>query len=139
MSATLTIKVPPDDFDLEAIFAQVESFADQEEWATDLTFRVNLALEELTLNTITHGRHDELEDIEIMLDSKDDLLTIEIRDNGLPFNPLEEAPDPGVDNALADRSVGGLGVYLVHTLMDEMQYKRAKGRNFLTLKARRAE
>ena len=76
-----------------------------------MTFRVNLALEELTLNTMTHGRHDELEAIVIMLDSKEDLLTIEITDNGLPFNPLEEAPDPGVDAALAGpehRRVGGL-------------------------------
>ena len=139
MSATLTIKVLPDDFDLEDIFAQVESFADEEDWASDLTFRVNLALEELTLNTMTHGRHDELEAIEIMLHSKEDLLTIEITDNGLPFNPLEDAPDPGVEDALSDRNVGGLGVYLVHTLMDEMQYKRAEGRNCLTLIARRAE
>lgn len=139
MSATLTIKVEPGDFDLDVIFAQIETFADQEEWAPDLTFRVNLALEELTLNTMTHGRHDELEAIEIMLHSKEDLLTIEIKDNGLPFNPLEEAPDPGVEAALEERNVGGLGVYLVHTLMDEMEYKRAEGRNYLTLVARRAE
>ncbi len=139
MSATLTIKVEPSDFDLDAIFAQIETFADEEEWAPDLTFRVNLALEELTLNTMTHGRHDELEAIEIMLNSKEDLLTIEIKDNGLPFNPLEEAPDPGVEAALEERNVGGLGVYLVHTLMDEMEYKRAEGRNYLTLMARRAE
>ena len=139
MSAILTINIEPDEFDLDAIFAQVESFADEEEWAPDLTFRVNLALEELTLNTITHGRHDELEAIQILLDSKEDQLTIEIRDNGLPFNPLAEAPDPGVDAALQDRNIGGLGVYLVHELMDEMEYKRAEGRNCLTLIARRAE
>ena len=139
MTAKLTINIKPDDFDLDAIFAEVETLAEQEDWAADLTFRVNLALEELTLNTMTHGRHDELEAIEVMLESEEDLLTIEIRDNGLPFNPLEEAPDPGVDEALQDRSVGGLGVYLVHTLMDEMQYKRAEGRNYLTLKARRVE
>lgn len=139
MSAQLTLRVEPDDFDLDAIFAQIESLAEEEEWASDLTFRVNLALEELTLNTMTHGRHDELEAIVIMLDSKEDLLTIEITDNGQPFNPLEEAPDPGVDAALSDRNIGGLGVYLVHTLMDEMQYKRAAGKNCLVLKARRAE
>ena len=139
MSAKLILKVEPGNFDLEALFAQVESLADQEDWNADLTFRVNLALEELTLNTITHGNHDKLEAIEILLDSKEDVLTIEIKDNGLPFNPLEDAPDPSIDASLQERSVGGLGVYLVHTLMDEMQYKRAEGRNCLTLKARRAE
>ena len=139
MSASLTIRIEPDDFDLDSIFAQVESLAEEEEWAADLTFRVNLALEELTLNTMTHGRHDELEAIEIMLDSKEDQLTIVITDNGLPFNPTEDAPEPEVGQLLSERSVGGLGVYLVHTLMDEMQYKRAAGRNCLTLIARRVE
>ena len=139
MNAQMVITIEPEGFDLDALFEQVETFAEQQDWATELTFRVNLALEELTLNTITHGRHDELEPIEVMLDSADDLLTIKITDNGLPFNPLEEAPDPGVEDALADRHVGGLGVYLVHTLMDEMKYKRAGGRNCLTLIARRAE
>ncbi len=139
MSAKLTIKVEPDSFDLDSIFAEVETFAEQEDWAADLTFRVNLALEEVTLNVMTHGRHDELEAIEVILDSKEDQLTIEITDNGLPFNPLEDAPDPLVDESLQNRNVGGLGVYLVHTLMDEMKYKRAEGRNYLTLIARRAE
>ena len=139
MSAVLNIKVEPDEFDLDTIFSQIDTFADQEEWPADLTFRVNLALEELTLNTMTHGRHDGLEAIEIILDSKEDQLTIVIRDNGLPFNPLEEAPEPSVDAELGDRTVGGLGVHLVHTLMDKMEYKRAEGRNCLTLIARRAE
>ena len=139
MSAKLTINIEPDNFDLDAIFAKVETLAKREEWATDLTFRVNLALEELTLNTMTHGRHDELESIEVTLDSREDVLTIVITDNGLPFNPLEDVEDPLVDESLQNRKVGGLGVYLVHTLMDEMQYKRAEGRNYLTLKARRAE
>ena len=139
MSAKLTINIEPDDFDLDTIFAEVETLAEQEEWAAGLTFRVNLALEELTRNTVTHGRHDELEAIEIILDSKEDVLTIEITDNGLAFNPLEDAPDPLVDESLQNRKVGGLGVYLVHTLMDEMKYKRAEGRNYLTLIARRAE
>ena len=139
MSAKLTINIEPDNFDLDAIFAEVETLAEREEWAADLTFRVNLALEEITLNTMTHGRHDALEAIEVILDSKEDVLTIEITDNVLPFNPLEEAPDPLVDESLEDRNIGGLGVYLVHTLMDEMQYKRAEGRNYLTLKARRVE
>ena len=139
MSAKLTINIEPDNFDLYAIFAKVETLAKREEWPTDLTFRVNLALEELTLNTMTHGRHDELESIEVTLDSREDVLTIVITDNGLPFNPLEDVEDPLVDESLQNRKVGGLGVYLVHTLMDEMQYKRAEGRNYLTLKARRAE
>ncbi len=139
MSAKVTINIEPDNFDLDAIFTEVETLAEREEWAADLTFRVNLALEELTLNTMTHGRHDKLEAIEVILDSKEDVLTIGITDNGLPFNPLEDTQDPLVDESLQDRQVGGLGVYLVHTLMDEMQYKRAEGRNYLTLKARRVE
>ena len=139
MSSTKTITIDPNDFDIDTLFAQIASVAEQDSWPEALTFRVNLAIEELALNTVTHGKHEGLDTIEITFDTQGDSLTIDIVDNGLPFNPLEDSPDPDLNTAIEDRDVGGLGVYLVHTLMDDMEYKRADGRNCVTLKARRAE
>lgn len=133
MSRKLALKVEPRAEALDTITAAVEEFGDAEKWPPQLVFRVNLVLEELGLNIINHGRTDDLHEIEITMTSEAGSLTIEIVDNGLPFDPLEDAPSPDLDAGVADRAVGGLGVYLVRTMMDEMHYRRDGGRNYLTL------
>ena len=62
---------------------------------------------------------------------------IEISDDGQPFNPLKDAPKPDLEAALEDRPIGGLGIHLVLTMMDEMHYRRENERNHLTLVKRR--
>jgi anti-sigma regulatory factor (Ser/Thr protein kinase) len=118
---------------LDTITAAVEEFGDAEQWPPDLIFRVNLVLEEVGLNIINHGRTDDLHEIEITLTSEAESLTIEIVDNGRPFDPLTDAPEPDLDSGVAERAVGGLGVYLVRTMMDELHYRRDGSRNYLTL------
>jgi len=60
-------------------------------------------------------------------------ITIEVEDDGQPFNPLE-APEPDTTKSLEDRLVGGLGVYLVRKLMDGLEYRRHEGKNLLVMK-----
>ena len=60
-----------------------------------------------------------------------------IADDGRPFDPLTEAPEPDLESAIEDRPIGGLGVHLVRTMMDEVRYRREEGKNRLTLVKRR--
>ena len=124
---------------LQLIQGTVEELGQRESWPESLTFKVNLVLEELGLNILTHGgeANDRRPEIEIVLTSEDDALTIEVLDDGQPFDPLEEAPDPNVDAPMEDRKIGGLGLHLVKTLMDDLYYQRDDGKNRLTLVARR--
>ena len=69
--------------------------------------------------------------------SDSDAITIEIVDSGKPFDPLSDAPEPDLDAAVEERRIGGLGVHLVKTLMDQMHYKRENDQNRLTIVARR--
>ncbi len=61
------------------------------------------------------------------------VLTILLRDAGVPFNPLEKA-DPDVTLPLEERQVGGLGIYLCKQLMDHIEYKYEDGCNILLMK-----
>ena len=133
MIRKLSLKVRPRAEELDTITVAVEEFGDAEQWPPDLIFRVNLVLEEVGLNIINHGRTDDLHEIEITLTSEAESLTIEIVDNGRPFDPLTDAPEPDLDSGVAERAVGGLGVYLVRTMMDELHYRRDGSRNYLTL------
>ena len=94
-------------------------------------------LEELVVNVMTHGSHEGLAEIEVTVTSVDDLVSIQLSDNGVAFDPLTDAPDPEVTGSVEDRHVGGLGVHLVRTMMDSVSYRRCDGRNLLTMTTRR--
>lgn len=140
MSETVYLKIEPDSGTSNAdnllyIQGEVEELGLREEWPDSLVFKVNLVLEELGLNILSYGGAgaDRSPEIEITLVSEDDSLTIEVSDDGRPFNPLEDAAVPDVEALLDERSVGGLGVHLVRTMMDDLSYQRAEGRNLLKM------
>lgn len=139
MTAVFCLKIGSEGFDGDEIGARIEEFAEQDNWPPELTFRVNLVVEELALNALTHGRPDHDPEIVVRITSDETTLTMDIEDNGKPFNPMEDAPEPVLAGAMDDRPIGGLGIHLVSELMDEMHYRRERGRNHLTLKTRRVE
>jgi len=55
------------------------------------------------------------------------------RDTGIPYNPLERE-DPDTTLSAEEREIGGLGVFMVKTMMDEVFYEYRDGYNCLTMK-----
>lgn len=139
MSANLSIKVKSDREELDGITAAVEAFSVDEAWSADLLFRINLVIEELVLNIMDYGYDDDQHEIEINLTSDSEAVTIDILDEGRAFDPLHDAPVPDVNAPLEERSVGGLGIHLAKTMMDELTYRREDSRNHLQLIKRREE
>ena len=137
MELTLTIENRIEE--LRRLASLVEEFGAEANWPPDLVFQVNLVLEEVAINVINYGHDGGLHEIEIALTSELDALTIEVIDDGRAFDPTEDATVPDVTLPMEERPVGGLGVYLVRTMMDEMRYRREGGRNHLTLLKYRAE
>ncbi len=125
--------------EIEIILEAVEYFGEQEDWEPALTFKVKLAIEELGINIANHGRVDDIPEIEIVVDSSPEKLTITIEDDGRPFDPLNDAPPPDLTSALEDRPVGGLGIHFVREMMDEMTYRHDNGKNCLALTLNRVE
>ena len=117
----------------------VEEFGTEQDWAPGLLFQVKLALEELVVNIINHGYEESDQSFEITIKSEARALRIEITDEARPFNPLTGAPPPDVEATVDERRVGGLGVHLVQTMMDEMHYERTDGKNRLILVKEREE
>ena len=137
MSANLSIKVKSDREELDGITAAVEAFSVDEAWSSDLLFRINLVIEELVLNIMDYGYDDDQHEIEINLESNPESVTIDIIDEGRAFDPLHDAPVPDINAPLEERSVGGLGIHLAKTMMDELDYKRERDKNHLTIVKRR--
>jgi serine/threonine-protein kinase RsbW len=94
---------------------------------------VDLALEEVLVNAINYaypGGHGEIQ-IECRSDGPGRFY-LAAMDWGVPFNPLEQ-PSPDLLADLSDRSVGGLGIYLVKDMAARLEYEHTDGRNVVRL------
>jgi anti-sigma regulatory factor (Ser/Thr protein kinase) len=95
---------------------------------------INLALDEIITNIISYGYDDQNEhEIIIQLSVKHGELILQIEDDGRRFNPLD-LPEADTESSLEDRQIGGLGIHLVRSMMDDMKYGRHDEKNCLTMK-----
>ena len=90
----------------------------------------SLASDELVTNTILYGGSGLRIDVEMRI--ADGSFCMTISDNGKPFDPFS-APPPDLASPLADRAVGGLGVHIVRSLMDDVAYFCQDGLNHTTI------
>lgn len=89
-----------------------------------------IAMDEIVSNIVSYGLHIDL--IGLRLRCVDGGIEAEIIDDGMPFNPVQR-PDPDIHASVADRDVGGLGIFIVRNLMDSMRYQRQGTINRLRL------
>jgi anti-sigma regulatory factor (Ser/Thr protein kinase) len=100
----------------------------------EIEFQLDLVLDEMVSNVIRHGIKDSGQHIiDVNLQHDGQQLTLEIEDDGVPFNPFD-APVPDITKPIEERRPGGLGVYLVRQMMDSLAYERRDGKNCLLIK-----
>ncbi|MBQ6238081.1 MAG: ATP-binding protein [Bacteroidales bacterium] len=99
-----------------------------------LQFKLRLSIEEAVENVVRYAYDGGIGWLEVgtSLDHDSLILTIELRDAGVPFNPLERE-DPDITLSAEDREVGGLGIFLCKQLMDNIEYRYEDGNNVLTM------
>ena len=139
MSAKVSLNIESGPDSLDRINNAIDSISVQEEWPQDLHFTATLVLEELALNVVNHAYGSRKGEFEVIITSEEESLTIEIVDSGPEFNVLTDAPMPDVNAIIEERPVGGLGVYLVKSMMDELHYKREDDKNHIIAIKRRDE
>ena len=85
-------------------------------------YAIQLAADEASSNIIEHAYAGiEGGKIEIDLNISDKVLKITMRDQGKSFDP-SSVPEPNIKADLSERKIGGLGMYLMRKLMDEVSY-----------------
>lgn len=121
---------------LHDYFVNIGREADIDEATLD---SINLAVEEAVVNVISYAYPADSEGtVTIHFDSDDNghLIRFVISDHGKPFDPTR-IDGPDISLPAEERPVGGLGIHLVRSLMDDLAYTRTDdGRNVLTLTKR---
>jgi phosphoserine phosphatase RsbU/P len=122
--------------ELQRLAMEVERFAQSHRIPEPDLHTLSLALDEVVTNTISYGYDDQApHEIRVRLTLADGRLSAEVEDDGRPFNPLT-APPPDLTGTVEERPVGGLGVHLVRSLMEQVDYRRESGKNHLIMSKR---
>ena len=119
--------------ELSRLAEEIEKLADTWGLPQALAMNINLVVEEAVTNIIFYAFTDESKhQIKITLSINNNKLTIEITDDGIPFDPLlHQKPDITV--TAEESTVGGIGIFLMTQIMDDLNYIRKKNQNILTL------
>ena len=96
-----------------------------------------LAVDEACANAIIHGNHcDETRHLLLEVKQEDDKLVVEISDVGSFESDLAAHRDRNIEDLIAQRRKGGLGLKLIYTIMDQVDYYREGSRNIVALTKR---
>lgn len=120
--------------ELDRLHAFFEGISRKAGWPERLHEQLILSCDELLTNTISYG-FPQGGDHFITLSVTADASFVEVRleDGGVPFNPLAQ-PEPDLTLSLEERGVGGLGIFFVTQLMDEVVYERTESGNVIILR-----
>jgi len=99
------------------------------------TMQMNLALEEAVVNVMSYAYPEGTTGyVDIKAHTDDHLLEFVITDNGKPFDPTANVEEVDTTLPADKRRIGGLGIFLVKKMMDNIQYDYKDGHNILTLR-----
>lgn len=130
-----TIEVPAKKESLDAVMAFIRESAALAPFGPGDWMKIELAVEEAFVNiaSYAYGNGEGMAEIGCALDGS--TLRLRLVDGGAPYNPLKKA-DPDITLSAEDRQIGGLGIFLVKQLMDEVDYHRQENKNILEMSLR---
>lgn len=116
-----TLRLIADVHSLEQIRSYVTRACQALGLNSDDVWAVQLATDEACSNVLVHAYAGQPGVLEVRVEGEPEGIRITIRDWGDPFDP-EAVPEPDLTLPLEKRKVGGLGVYMMRKLMDEITY-----------------
>ena len=120
--------------ELERVNKFIEEIGEELGLDMELLMNLNLVMEEMVSNVIFYAYPEgKTADIELVAESNGKELTFMLSDQGKEFDPTAKADaDPDVNPM--DREIGGMGIFIVKNIMNQVTYQRLEGKNLLTMK-----
>lgn len=117
---------------LDAVLEFISTELEAHGCPVGLQTKILIAAEEVFVN-IAHYAYPMNAGRATIRISVEERVVIQFEDSGLPFNPLMHE-EPDIAAASDQREIGGLGIFMVKQIMDEVQYRREGDKNLLTMK-----
>ncbi|MBQ5499017.1 MAG: ATP-binding protein [Treponema sp.] len=99
-----------------------------------ILMQIDVAVEEIFVNVASYAYTPNTGSVTIRMDlqEKPRAVVITFIDSGIPYNPLAKE-DPDVSLSAEERSIGGLGIFMVKKTMDKMEYEYTDQKNVLKM------
>lgn len=111
----------------------LEELGEELNLSPEVAFNIHLALEEAVSNVIMYAYpQDEEHTIKLTARLIDNRLIFKIIDSGKEFDPTLH-PEADVTLSLEERPIGGLGIFLIRSIMQAVEYRRVGDKNILTM------
>lgn len=111
----------------------IEDIGEEFSLTPDVVFNLNLVLEEAVVNIINYAYPKEDHQwIYLSAKLQDGTIILVLTDTGKEFDPTI-APEADITLSADEREIGGLGIFLIRQIMNEVKYERIDGKNVLTL------
>ncbi len=117
---------------LDAVLSFVEESLEESDCPMKLMTQINIAIEEVFVNIAHYAYSQDVGGVNIRVIVDDDI-RIEFEDHGIAYNPLERE-DPNIALDAEARAIGGLGIFMVKKMMDEVTYARDGHKNILMIR-----
>ncbi|MDG4858844.1 ATP-binding protein [Streptomyces sp. T-3] len=134
---TPAVRIPAELAALDAVAAFVLTLGERATLAENALYRLRLAADELATNIVMHGYRGAPGEIAVDGGIDADQVWVRFQDDAPAFDPRQGLRQPDLAVPLAERQIGGLGVYLAFTAVDCFEYELVAGRNVSTLVMRR--
>ena len=127
------LKLPADINNLRDFVEFVSSCAEGQGISPGRITEIGVATEEVLVNICNYAYQDQIGDVKVscILDDESRFI-IEIEDAGIPFDVLSIG-EPDLIDDIDERQVGGLGVFIIKELVEDVQYRREDNKNILKL------
>jgi serine/threonine-protein kinase RsbW len=119
--------------DMSRLCAEFHTFLAEAKLQSSTIYALDLALEEMITNIIKYSYDDHRDHaIKVEVELAEESVYMLIEDDGHEFDPLSQnAPDLDLD--IADREVGGVGIFLTLNMVNEINYSREDNKNRLRI------
>lgn len=128
------VKIINDLNEITILSGFVEEICEELALSAETTMHINLALEEAIANVIMYANPpQERHNIVLKVSATKEQLIFLLTDKGLSFDPTQ-ADDTDLALPIEQRPIGGLGIFLIRSIMNEVSYQRLDDENRLTMK-----
>ena len=120
---------------IEAVTDFVSAMLEEADCPMKAQMQISIAIDELFGNIAHYAYAPQTGEATVQVEIEEGMAAITFIDSGVPYDPLTaETPDTSL--SAEERSVGGLGIFMVKKSMDEMAYRYEDGKNMLTIRKR---
>lgn len=123
------IDVVPDIASISSISDFLDSCLEAFAIPMRIGYSLKVVADEIYSNIV---HYSEADTAEVLFRNDDDTITLIFKDDGKPYNPLE-AEEPDITAGIEERKIGGLGLFMVKKMAEQVQYEYIDGKNQMTV------